>query len=174
MPRTGVAEISLVDIIDGTIGTRGPGWWRYDAGSADLSTVDTTAEVNFYWVALNPSIDPVKDDRFVIATTHVSGTKAFIYDGVNWIAQTAFVDGNLLVAGTVTANALAANSVTANKIAASSVTADKLNVASLSAVSATIGTLQSATTGARLVIQTDKILVYDAAGVVRVKIGNLL
>jgi hypothetical protein len=157
------------------VGTRGAGWWRYDAGAADLSGVDTTAEVNVFWAALHsPDIDPVKDDRFVIATTHVSGTKAFIYNGIDWVTQTAFVDGNLLVAGTVTANALAANSVTANKIAASSVTADKLNVASLSAVSATIGTLQSATTGARLVIETDKISVFDAAGVLRVRIGNLL
>jgi hypothetical protein len=109
------------------VGTRGAGWWRYDAGATDLSAVDTTAEVNVFWVALHsPDIDPVKDDRFVIATTHVSGTKAFIYDGVNWVTQAAFVDGNLLVAGTVTANALSVNSVTADKIAANSVNADKI------------------------------------------------
>jgi hypothetical protein len=99
------------------VGTRGAGWWRYDAGAADLSGVDTTAEVNVYWDALHtPDIDPVKDDRFVIATTHVSGTKAFIFNGTDWVTQAAFVDGNLLVAGTVTANALAANSVTTNSI----------------------------------------------------------
>jgi hypothetical protein len=121
------------------VGTRGAGWWRYDAGATDISGVDTTAEVNVYWNALHsPDIDPVKDDRFVIATTHASGTKAFIFNGIDWVTQAAFVDGNLLVAGTVTANALAANSVTADKITANSITAEKLSATNVITSSAQI------------------------------------
>lgn len=53
------------------------------------------------------------------------------------------------------------------------ITADHLNVTRLDAITATIGTFQSATSGARLVIKDSQILVYDASNVVRVKIGNL-
>lgn len=53
------------------------------------------------------------------------------------------------------------------------VTAEKLNVTELSAVSATLGTFQSAASGERIVIATDRILVYDASNVLRVRIGNL-
>ena len=53
------------------------------------------------------------------------------------------------------------------------ITADKMTVTSLSAISAVIGVLRTATSGARLEVHSDKILVYDASGVVRVKIGNL-
>jgi len=91
----------------GATGARGPGLWRYDTGASNLSEVDTTAEVDVYWYAMqNPDIPPVKDDRFIIATTHSSGTKAFIYSGTGWVSQAAFIDGNLLVNGTVTTNAI--------------------------------------------------------------------
>lgn len=144
-------------------GTRGAGWWRYNALADDLSAL-TQTNIDNYWLLLHtPDIEPVKDDRFIIATTHTSGTKAFIYDGVDWITQSAFVDGNLLVAGTVTTAALAADSVTA----------DKINVTELSAISGTLGTFQSAAAGERVVIQTDTIRVYDANNILRVVIGDL-
>ena len=50
---------------------------------------------------------------------------------------------------------------------------DKIFVQDLSAQAATIGTFQSAATGARLVISDDKLEVYDANNVLRVKLGNL-
>ena len=73
----------------------------------------------------------------------------------------------------VTANKIAASSIITSKIATGAVTAAKISVDELSAVSANIGTFTSAATGARLVIKDDTIQVYDSAGVVRVKIGNL-
>ena len=53
------------------------------------------------------------------------------------------------------------------------ISADRLNVTELSAVSATIGTLRTATSGQRVEIQDNKIVVYDSSNAVRVKIGNL-
>ena len=50
---------------------------------------------------------------------------------------------------------------------------DKIFVQDLSAQAATIGTFQSAASGARLVISDDKLEVYDANNVLRVKLGNL-
>lgn len=82
--------------------------------------------------------------------------------------------GNILLNGSVVAAQLAAGSVTADAIAAGAVTANKIDVTSLSAISATIGTLQSAATGERIVMETDKISVYDSSGTLRVRIGNLL
>jgi len=73
----------------------------------------------------------------------------------------------------VTTDKLVASAVVASKIAAGAVTADKLNVSELSAITAQIGTFSSAATGARLLLQDDKIIVYDASNVIRVKIGNL-
>ena len=87
--------------------------------------------------------------------------------------QTNSVTANQISAGAVTTDKLVANAVVANKIAAGAVTADKLNVSELSAITAQIGTFSSAATGARLVLQDDKILVYDSSNVIRVKIGNL-
>ena len=73
----------------------------------------------------------------------------------------------------VTTDKLVASAVVASKIAAGAVTADKLSVSELSAITAQIGTFSSAATGARLVLEDDKIVVYDASNVIRVKIGNL-
>ncbi|KQV99964.1 phage tail fiber protein [Rhizobacter sp. Root1221] len=54
------------------------------------------------------------------------------------------------------------------------VTPGGISTPSLAALSATIGTLRTATTGARTEITDNVIKVYDANNVVRVKIGNLL
>lgn len=63
--------------------------------------------------------------------------------------------------------------VKAKKVAADSVTATEINVASLDAISATIGTLRTATSGARVEIKDNLIEVYDASNVLRVQIGVL-
>jgi hypothetical protein len=73
----------------------------------------------------------------------------------------------------VTTDKLAANAVVASKIAAGAVTADKITVSELSAITGVIGTFSSANTGERVVITDDKIEVYDASNVLRVRIGNL-
>lgn len=73
----------------------------------------------------------------------------------------------------VTTDKLVASAVVASKIAAGAVTADKINVSELSAITGVIGTFSSANTGERVVITDDKIEVYDASNVLRVKIGNL-
>lgn len=90
----------------------------------------------------------------------------------NSIAAGAVV-ATAIATGAVTADKILANAVTAAKIATGAVTATKIDVTSLSAVSATIGTLRTATSGARLEIHTDRIMVYDAGNVLRVRIGNL-
>jgi len=78
-----------------------------------------------------------------------------------------------IAANAVTATAIATDAVTANKIQAGAVTAAKISVTQLDAITATIGTLRTATSGARSEIRDNVIKVYDASNVLRVKIGNL-
>ena len=90
----------------------------------------------------------------------------------NKIAASSII-ASKIATGAVTAEKIAANAVTANAIAAGAITADDIEVTSLSALTSTIGTFQSAASGARLVLKDDVIEVFDSSGVVRVKIGNL-
>ena len=62
------------------------------------------------------------------------------------------------------------NIITKNMIQTGAVTADKLSVSSLSAISAVIGVLRTATSGARLEVRSNQILVYDSNRL-RVRMG---
>lgn len=80
---------------------------------------------------------------------------------------------DIILEGSVTADSLGVGSVIADKIGVGEVTAEKINVGSLSAISATIGTLSSAPSGERVVIQDDRISVFDNNNALRVRIGRL-
>lgn len=105
------------------------------------------------------------------------------------------IHGDKITANTLNANRLKAGSVTAREMAAGSVTADKLNVNNLSAISANMGNINggslnlgngrfvvnnnghlsmNATSGnVGMKITNDRIDVYDANGVLRVRLGKL-
>lgn len=63
------------------------------------------------------------------------------------------------------------NVITRNMIQTAAVSADKIAVDSLSAISAVIGVLRTATSGARLEVRSNQILVYDANNRLRVRMG---
>lgn len=54
------------------------------------------------------------------------------YDGANWLKFGGYIDGNLVIAGTVGTTALAANAVTADKIKAGTITASLINLSDVS------------------------------------------
>ena len=105
------------------------------------------------------------------------------------------IHGDKITANTLNANRLKAGSVTAREIGANSVTADKMNVANLSAISADMGSIRagnmnigngrfivdnsgqvsmSATaSNVGMKITNERIDVYDAQGVLRVRLGKL-
>lgn len=97
------------------------------------------------------------EGRVVFLTTD---DKLYRYTGTAW---TKAVDGGDLIANSVTTNAINAGAVTAAKIA----------VTQLSSISATIGTLRTASTGARTEIRDNVIKVFDASGTLRVQMGDL-
>lgn len=109
------------------------------------------------------------------------------------IAANAVTAGKI-AANAVTAGVIAAGAVNAAAIEAGAVTADKINVNNLAAINANLGaitggsiniaskfivdsagtaTIQSGTTGERLVITNNRIDVYDASGALRVRLGQL-
>lgn len=105
------------------------------------------------------------------------------------------IHGDKITANTLNANHLKAGSVTAREMAAGSITADKLNVNNLSAISANMGNINggslnlgngrfvvnnnghlsmNATSGnVGMKITNERIDVYDARGVLRVRLGKL-
>lgn len=95
------------------------------------------------------------EGRIVFLT---SDDKLYRYNGAAW---TRAVDGADIQAETVTANAIAVGAVTAAK----------MNVTSLSAITANIGLLRTATTGARMEIESNQMRSYDGNGTLRVRLG---
>lgn len=61
--------------------------------------------------------------------------------------------------------------VKANKVLAGSVTATEISVSSLDAISATIGLLRTASTGARMELESNQGRVYDSSNTLRVRWG---
>jgi hypothetical protein len=86
------------------------------------------------------------------------------------IAANAVVAENI-AANAITAEKIAADTITGDKIVAGTIDAAKLSVTQLSAITATIGTLRTATTGARTEIKDNLIEVYDSSNVLRVRMG---
>lgn len=85
------------------------------------------------------------------------------------IAASAVTAGKI-AANAVTTTELAASAITTDKVAAGAITAAKMSVTSLSSMTATIGTLRTATSGARVEIKDNIIEVYDASRL-RVRMG---
>lgn len=173
--------------------------WFIDPGTAiDLDfTTASSAVANFVVIrAANNSAAPTDAECIaaigrtpisgdLCTVNYNSGIASIVYKyTTGWAVFQKYITGDLIVA----------DSIVGNNIAANTITSGKLNVAQLSAISADMGsinagslninnkfivdpsgstTIQSGTSGARLVMQNNVIKVYDASGVLRVKIGDL-
>jgi hypothetical protein len=110
------ALIKGADGADGATGSRGAGWWRYETGTTASTAGLSSATVTTYFTTAT-GLNPVNGDKFVL-TNSLNQANAYVYT-TSWALQAAFVDGDLLVEGTITS--------------------DKINVTSLSAISAELG-----------------------------------
>jgi len=86
------------------------------------------------------------------------------------LAVGAVQAGNIATA-TITSNEMAANSITATQLAAGSVTANKISVSQLDAITATIGLLRTATSGARMELESNQLRVYNSSNVLVLRLG---
>ncbi len=102
-----------------------------------------------------------------------SDAKLYRWTGSAWSREIAAGDitGELGAPGSGTT--LAGDAVIAGIISAGGISADLISVSQLSAISAELGTFQSAASGERVVIEDDRISVFDAANQLRVRIGRL-
>lgn len=130
--------------------------WQYDRTGAYIS-----AAVGGLVNITNVSYNLVEMD-YVVPSGVAFIVVGYGRSGVAGSAGTGFIENPTL-----------RSKIGASLVVDGSVTAEKLAVAELSAISADVGILRTATSGARMEIRADKILVYDASGVVRVKVGNL-
>lgn len=95
--------------------------------------------------------------------------KGDVINQINLSPTTTTINGKYLH---VTGQTVFDNNVIVSRmLAAKAVTADKLAVTSLSAITARIGKLETATSGARTVIQDNLIQVFDENNRLRVRIG---
>lgn len=95
--------------------------------------------------------------------------KGDVINQINLSPTTTTINGKYLH---VTGQTVFDNNVIVSRmLAAKAVTADKLAVTTLSAITARIGTLQTATSGARTVIKDNLILVYDQNNRLRIRLG---
>jgi len=88
--------------------------------------------------------------------------------------QAASITASEITANTITANEIAANTITATEIQASSITATEMNVSQLSAIAADLGsitsgtvtggTIQTASSGSRVVMDTTSLRGINSAG----------
>jgi hypothetical protein len=157
----------------GSAGSRGAGWWRLTE-TATQATLDgyTSAQISAKFLA-GIGLTAVEGDRLIISGT-APAVKAWIYTSGSWIAQAAFLDGNLLVNGTITADKVTVTNLSSLSSNLGAVTAGSININNKFTVDSAGNTnIKSATTGERLEMTNSTIRVYDTAGVVRVKIGNL-
>ena len=122
LPVSGLTYVPLG--VAGSDGVRGAGWWRFVETNAARTIsayygVSNQVNISASFLAAT-TYSAVNGDRFIIKDA--AGTvEAYIYNGSAWVVQADFIDGDLMVAGTITS--------------------DKLNVTSLSAVTADMGTL---------------------------------
>ena len=123
------------------------------------------------------SVIAFRSHRFYVVPPNMDMTKGvvpFIIDQGKVIIDVALIkDGSISNAkiGNLAADKITTGNIAADRMKANVLTAVKADLKSLSAISATIGTLRTATTGARTEIRDNLIEVYDASGKVRIKMG---
>ncbi|MDG6481230.1 phage tail protein, partial [Glaesserella parasuis] len=132
-------------------------------------------------------------------TAHTRGPSPWKNSGVTAIHGGSIVTRSItaeqIEAGTITGKEIASKAISADHIAGKTITADKLSVVKLSALSSELGEitggsininnrfkvsntgtveLRSATENVGLVIDNDRITVYDQYGRIRIRIGKLI
>jgi hypothetical protein len=107
-----------------------------------------------------PSIPP--KTPFIVTTTTT------IVNGVS-VPAGVYIDSATIQNGSITNAKIGNATIESAKIV--SLNADKIVANSLSAITANIGLLRTATTGARLEIESNQIRVYDSNGTMRVRMG---
>ena len=150
-----------------------------DGKLSGYSTIEqTNTAISNMVVKLNNATDKKLESYSTITQTQDAislAVKDIDLDGNTLVSKINLANGGILLDGKlihITGQTLFDdNIVTKKMLQAGSVDASKIKVDSLSAICATIGTLRTATSGARTEIKDNLIEVYDSNNVLRVKMG---
>lgn len=150
-----------------------------DGKLSSYSTIEqTNTAISNMVVKLNNATDKKLESYSTIQQTQDAislAVKNIDLDGNTLVSKINLANGGILLDGKlihITGQTLFDDNIVTNKmLQANSVSADKINVNSLSAICATIGTLRTATSGARLELRDNLLEVYDSNNVLRVKMG---
>ena len=150
-----------------------------DGKLSGYSTIEqTNTAISNMVVKLNNATDKKLESYSTIQQTQDAislAVKDIDFDGNTLVSKINLANGGILLDGKlihITGQTLFDdNIVTPKMLQAGSVDASKIKVDSLSAICATIGTLRTATSGARTEIKDNLIEVYDSNNVLRVKMG---
>ena len=150
-----------------------------DGKLSSYSTIEqTNTAISNMVVKLNNATDKKLESYSTITQTQDAislAVKDIDLDGNTLVSKINLANGGILLDGKlihITGQTLFDdNIVTKKMLQAGSVDAEKIKVDSLSAISATIGTLRTATSGARLEIKDNLLEVYDSNNVLRVRMG---
>ena len=152
-------EGSATGAIDGTSGERGAGRWHIQVTA--LPTTSAEAATAWGSGSGNQPDAEVADDQAWFYTGTLSNPTSqtvWIYDGSSWNKQEEVIDGDLIVAGTITADQIKANTITANEI-----NAEVGNFGQLVADIGTFGSIDTDTLDANSVIARE-IQVFPEGG----------
>ena len=110
-------------------------------------------------------------DGLGTTTPTAANVPFFIDSGTTYIKAAAIKDASITSAkiGSVSADQISAGTLSADRIASGSINVNKLDLVGTGAQI----NLKSAASGARMVLQEDKIEVFDSSNTLRVKLGNL-
>lgn len=130
-----------------------------DAGTSTTTNVTagnaawTSGVLYIYWTKGATTLSTTTTQATALGADNV--ILATYSGGVNLVGNygRTVIDGSNIKTGTIDAN--------------------RLTVTELSSITANVGILRTATSGERLEIRGDRILVYDASNVLRVRLGNL-
>jgi len=117
-------------------------------------------------------IDPASTADGLGTTTPTAANVPFFIDsGTTYIKAAAIKDASIASAkiDELNGNKITAGTITSDRISSSKIDVSKLNLVGTGAQI----NLKSANSGARMIIEDTRILVYDTSGTLRVKLGNL-
>lgn len=97
---------------------------RYERSNA--TTVPSDSEFNTAF-----GRNPKANDIVVVSRTDTNVQVAYKHDGSSFSAISNYIDGDLIVDGSITTDQIAANTIVANNIASGTITGDRINVDTL-------------------------------------------
>jgi hypothetical protein len=116
---------------------------------------------------------PVAGDIVTVSYNNANNAVVYRYT-TSWVNQATYITGSLIVQNTITADKLSVNQLSAISANLGTVTAGSMSINNKFIVDSSGNTtIQSGTSGARMEIRNNVIKVFDAAGALRVQIGDL-